>query len=78
MNPDEKEQLRQYVERWKRVGPELEEIRRREIREADNVQVLALLESSFNYAITLPPRQSSGMVEMQRVLSKLWPKREEE
>jgi hypothetical protein len=69
---DEREMMRRWVETWKEAGPELEAIRRKEIREADNLKVLALLESAFNHAIrTLPPRESSGMVEMQKGFAKL-------
>ena len=64
--------VRRWVQGWKDAGPELEEIRRREIREADNLQVLALLESAFNHAVrSMPPRATSGMVEMQAVFAKL-------
>ena len=63
--------IRRWVQTWKQAGPELEAIRRREIAEADNLQVLALLEGAFNHALLLPPRSSSGLVEMQRVLAKL-------
>jgi hypothetical protein len=62
--------LRLWVEAWKAAGPELEAIRCKEIREADNLQVLASLESAFNHAVrTMPPRESSGMVEMQKWLA---------
>jgi hypothetical protein len=70
---DEREQIRLWVATWEQAGPELEAIRRREIREADNLKVLESLESSFNYAVRLPPRPSSGLVEMQRLLAKLRP-----
>lgn len=53
----EQEKLRLWVETWKRAGPELEAIRLREIREADNIKVLAALEDAFNHATrTLPPQ----------------------
>jgi hypothetical protein len=69
---DEHEIMRRSVEVWRDAGPQLETIRRREIREADNLQVLALLESAFNHALrTMPARQSSGLVEMQRWFAKL-------
>ena len=68
----EREMLRRWVQTWKQAGLELEAIRRREIREADNLQVLTQLESAFNHATrTLPPRLTSGMVEMQRYLARL-------
>lgn len=69
---DDPETLRRWVETWKEAGPQLEAIRRREIREADNLKVLAALEGAFNHALrTLPPRPSSGLVEMQQWLAKL-------
>jgi hypothetical protein len=69
---DERETVRPWVETWKTAGPELEAIRRWEIREADNRTVLASLEGAFNHALrTMPPRESSGLVEMQKWLAKL-------
>ena len=70
---EERDQIRLWVETWKKAGPELEAIRRREIAEADNLLVLAALEGAFNQAIRLPPRTSSGMVEMQACFRKLRP-----
>jgi hypothetical protein len=68
----EQEMLRRWVQAWKEAGPELEALRHREIRAADNLAVLAVLESAFNHALrTLPPRPSSGLVEMQNWLAKL-------
>src|SRR6202030_1127206 len=68
---EERDVMRRWVETWKRAGPELEAIREREIREADNVQVVAMLRGAMNLATQLPPRTSSGLVEMQRFLAKL-------
>ena len=69
---DERKDLRRWVRTWEDAGPELEAIRRREIREADNLKVLAVLEGAFNHALrTMPPRPSSGMVEMQAWFGKL-------
>ena len=68
---DEAEQRRRWVETWKKAGPELEAIRRREIQEADNLKALESLTSAINNAVRLPPRPSSGMVEMQRLFRKL-------
>jgi hypothetical protein len=69
---DEREQIRRWVKQWEAAAPRLEEIRRREIRELDTQRVLAILEPAFNHAVrTLPPRPSSGMVEMQRWFAKL-------
>ena len=68
----DREKIELWVQTWKKAGPELEAIRRREIRDADNLQVLAALEGAFNHALrSNPPRPSSGLVEMQRYLAKL-------
>jgi hypothetical protein len=69
---DEREMIQRWVRTWKEAGPRLEAIRRREIREADNLKVLASLESAFNHALrSMPPRPTSGLVEMQKWLAKL-------
>ena len=41
---------------WEDAALELEAIRRREIREADNLEALGVLEEAFNHELrTLPP-----------------------
>ena len=69
---EEGEAIRRWVETWKRAGPELEAIRRKEIEKINVLESLAALEDAFNYALReLPPRQSSGLVEMQSWFAKL-------
>ncbi len=69
---DEEEMLRRWVQTWRDAAPALEAVHREEVRTADNLRVLALLEPAFNHALrTLPPRTDSGMVEMQRWFAKL-------
>jgi hypothetical protein len=69
---DEREMIRRWVKHWQDAGPLLEAIRRQEIRDANNLQVLALLEPAFNHAVrSLPPRESSGMVEMQALFARM-------
>lgn len=64
--------MRRWVETWKQAGPELAAIRREELKVADNVRSLEMLESMFNHATrTHPPRVTSGMVHMQELFSKL-------
>ena len=46
----EREMLRRGVQAWKEAGPELEAIRRREIRAAENIAALAAL--AISYALT--------------------------
>jgi len=69
---DEREAMRRWVGTWKRAGPELEAIRRKEIEKIDVREHLAALEGAFNHATrTLPPRETSGLVEMQKWFAKL-------
>jgi hypothetical protein len=54
---DEHEIMRRSVQAWRDAGPQLEAVHRREIREADKLQVLAILEGAFNHALrTMPAR----------------------
>jgi hypothetical protein len=69
---DDREALHRWIQTWEEAAPQLEALRREEIRNADNRQVLASLESAFNHATrSLPPRPSSGLVEMQYWFAKL-------
>jgi hypothetical protein len=60
---------RGFVQHWRRVGPLLEAIKRRELREFDhaaNVEIIdALLQLGVDHG---QPRTSSGLVELQRRL----------
>lgn len=68
----EDEQVQRWVQAWKEFGPELDKIRLREVRDADNLLSLKLLARAFNQATkTQPARESSGLVEMQQHLAKL-------
>jgi len=70
----DRELMRHLVQIWKHAGPELEAVRRQDIVEGDNVKIMEILEGAFNHAVrSLPPRESSGLVEMQRLFSKLAP-----
>jgi hypothetical protein len=69
---EEREAMRKWVDTWREAGPKLDAIRREEIRAADNLEVLGILEGAFNHALrTLPPRSSSGLVEMQTLFARL-------
>jgi len=68
----EREMIRRWAQTWKEVGPELEQIRLREVRDEDNLLSLRLLARAFNQATSSePPSASSGLVEMQRYFAKL-------
>jgi hypothetical protein len=58
---------RRWVRTWREAGPELERIRRDELRSLDARQAIALLCGPADY--TIPPRapnRTSGLVEQQR------------
>jgi hypothetical protein len=74
MDDRERESLREYVRHWRRVGPLLEEVRLRELRQLDpNVGDPALedLLALAQFAAP-PPAMTCGLVEMQRKFQKFW------
>jgi len=78
MKPLEKELIKKWVDTWKRTGPALEKIRRRELRQFDYAanwqHVDALLDSAALQ--TWRPRRPSSLVIMQRYFMK-WRKQQE-
>ena len=70
-----REQYREYVRTWAANGPLLQEIRDREIREADTPSSIRMFESAFRIALRdLPARNSSGLVEWQDYMAR-WRRR---
>ena len=68
----ERDMIRHWAQSWKQVGPELEALRLREVRDEDNLLSLQLLARAFNQATrNHQPDDSPGMVEMQRHFAKL-------
>ena len=58
---------KRWVKAWKEAGPELERLRREELRRLDTQRAIALLCGPADY--TVPPRApkpTSGLVEQQR------------
>jgi hypothetical protein len=68
-----REDLRAYLEHWKRVGPQLEAIRREELRrfdfEAHRDNVAGLFEMAVQHG---RPRTTSGLIEMRRRLQEIF------
>jgi hypothetical protein len=66
-----RDEAKKYVEQWRRAGPELEKVRREELRnltdEDVRAQIHALLELTKLYA---GDRRSSGLVDQQRIFQK--------
>jgi hypothetical protein len=65
--PEQIAQGRRWVQAWKEAGPELERIRREELRQLDGQAAIAALCGPADY--TVPPRApkpTSGLIEQQR------------
>jgi len=63
---------RRWVQAWKTAGPELERIRRRELRQLDAYTAIALLCGPADYReAPRAPKPTSGLIEQQRVFRKL-------
>jgi hypothetical protein len=72
MTDEERALYREYVERWKRVGPLLEEQREADVRASDTVSNVAAFGRLWNEAVRVwPPGPTSGLVEQQRLFMKL-------
>lgn len=71
MTENEKALIRAWVKNWQEVGPLLEEIRAEEIRAADTVRAMEVLDDMFNHAVkTMPARESSGLIEQQAIFAR--------
>lgn len=70
--PQQLADARRWVEAWKLAGPDLERIRRQELRELDTYRAIELLCGTADY--TKPPRAprlTSGLVEQQQWFMRL-------
>lgn len=66
-SPDEKEELRRWVGTWRRAGPELEAVRRRELAAFDFASNWRLVDDLLAAGLrSAEPRVTSGLVELQR------------
>jgi hypothetical protein len=64
--PEQVALTKKWVETWRRAGPELEKIRREEVRNLDAFKTISLLCGPADY--TVPPRAlkpTSGLIEQQ-------------
>lgn len=70
------DRMREWVENWKTVGPELERLRREKLRATKTPESIMMFDLAFKAAIrNTPPRTTSGLVEFQRLLRKLAPQK---
>lgn len=72
MTEEERQELKEYVARWKRVGPLLEEQREEDVRRSDTARDIAVFGRLWRQAVRdWPPQTTSGLVEQQRLFMKL-------
>ena len=71
MDESERQAVRESVERWRRVGPELEAIRRRELRGCGSDERRRLSDDLLGLAAAhAKPRRTSGLSKLYRLLRK--------
>ena len=71
MTESERESNREFVQRWKRVGPLLKQIRRRELRAMRHEDAAEAIEGLLEMAVQHgSPRFTSGLVELQDLLAR--------
>ena len=65
---------RRWVDAWKRAAPELERIRREELRQLDAYRAIAQLCGPWNYhEAPREPKPTTGLIEQQRLFRRLGP-----
>lgn len=71
-SPEQIERGRQWVAAWKRAAPELERMRRDELRGLDTYQAISWLCGPADYTVApRAPKSTSGLIEQQRLFQKL-------
>ena len=66
-----RDEAREYVERWRKAGPELEKIRREELRTIGPAESRRLFNSLLELGcLHRQIRTTSGLVEQQRLFQK--------
>lgn len=70
-SPDQIELGRRWVQAWQTAGPELERLRREELRRLDGLRAISLLCGPADYQVPpRVPRLTSGLVEQQQWFKK--------
>ena len=71
MASDDKNELRDFVERWKIASKRLEALRRRDLRDVNVARHIMALNGAFEATLTRPVRKGSGLVEQQAIFSRM-------
>ena len=68
----EREHAKQWAEAWAKAGPELERIRRKEVRETDTFEAVKAFLGPIDFTVEpFAPHPSSGLEEQQARFAKL-------
>ena len=68
MTEEEKKLTLRWIETWRHAGPELERIRRDEIRNADTQKAIKIFDGVVTEVLKMHlPRLTSGLVEQQAI-----------
>ncbi|MGI9034521.1 MAG: hypothetical protein ACR2GD_00650 [Pyrinomonadaceae bacterium] len=71
MIENEREKMREYVNRWRETGEFLEKLRREEIRNSNLAETIGVFDDAFRSALWLKPAEkTSGLVEFHKILAK--------
>ena len=69
---EKRQRMKEYVQRWKHLGPLLEAQREDDVRRSDTPGNIAAFGRLYAMALAAsPPLPTSGLVEQQRLFSKL-------
>ncbi len=72
MKIEDQSVLREYAERWKRVGPLLEKQREEDVRQSDTISAFAFFSGMPTHNLkSFPPPPTSGLIEQQRWFRKI-------
>ena len=74
LSPEELALTKRWVQTWQKAGPELDRMRREQLRQTDTVEAMQKLAGAFESASFLhQSRATSGLVEQQAWFKKLRP-----
>ena len=69
---NKKSMLIKWVKTWEKASIELERIKYNEIHNVNERKVIVSLDSAFKSAIsTIPPKPYSGLIELQKIFSRM-------
>ncbi len=72
MTDEEREKMREWVNNWKETGEFLEKLKLEEFRRENLAEtILSLSDASESALLHYPPRPTSGLIEMHKILKRM-------